>query len=151
MPRPRQCRRIGLLPEASAFKPAGVPGRLLPEVVLTLDELEAIRLADLEGMYQEDAASHMGVSRQTFGNIVASARSKIADCIVRGKMLRIQGGPVTVLPQRRFQCAACRHAWNEPHGTGRPEGCPACRSPDFHRQLMEGAPKDAVHGKRRHE
>ena len=76
------------------FKPAGVPARELEEVVLGLDGAEAICLADLEGLYQEAAAQRMGVSRQTFGRIVESARRTIADAIINGKCLRIEGGEV---------------------------------------------------------
>ena len=79
-----------------AFKPAGVPGRALEEVVLSLDEAESIRLADLEGLYQEAAAFRMGVSRQTFGRIVEAARRKVADAIINGKLLRIEGGEVLI-------------------------------------------------------
>jgi hypothetical protein len=64
----------------------------LSEVVLALDEAEAIRLADLEGLYQEDAALRMKVSRQTFGNIIHAAHAKIAEAIIQGKALRIEGG-----------------------------------------------------------
>lgn len=67
---------------------------MLDEVVITLDELESVRLADFEGLYQERAAELMGVSRPTFGRIVESARRKIADALVHGKVLRIAGGPV---------------------------------------------------------
>ena len=140
MPRPQHCRRIGLLPEVTIFKPAGVPGRTLPEIVLTLDELEAVRLADLEGLYQEEAAIRMEVSRQTFGNIISSAHAKLADCIVHGKMLRIEGGSVMVMQQRRFHCSDCGHAWNVPHGTGRPEGCPSCHGTNFHRVADDRGP-----------
>jgi len=140
MARPQNCRRIAFTPDVTIFKPAGIPGRTLPEVVLTLDELEAIRLADLEGLYQEDAASHMEVSRQTFGNIISSAHAKLADCIVNGKMLRIEGGSVMVLQQRRFECSDCGHAWNVPHGTGRPSSCPSCRSANFHRAADDRGP-----------
>lgn len=76
----------------SAFKPAGVPAHELGRVVLGFDELEAIRLADLDGLYQEAAALRMGVSRQTFGRIVESARRKVADAIINRKYLRIEGG-----------------------------------------------------------
>ena len=98
MPRPRQCRRVAQLPQATYFKPRGVPLRLLQQVSLTVDELEALRLADLEGLYQEEAAEQMNVSRQTFGRIVASARKKVADALVNGKALSIEGGPVEVTP-----------------------------------------------------
>ena len=80
MPRPFRCRRIYRRPDSNYFKPRGIPVGLLHEVNLTLDELEAIRLADLEGMYQEDAARKMNILRQTFGKIADSARRKVADC-----------------------------------------------------------------------
>ena len=92
MSRPVKCRRVGFVPDVLYFKPAGIPVRDLDEVALTMDELESIRLADLEGLYQEDAAGHMCVSRQTFANILVSARSKIAECLIQGKALRIEGG-----------------------------------------------------------
>ncbi len=76
------------------FKPAGIPARMLDEVVITLDELESVRLADFEGLYQERAAELMGVSRPTFGRIVEAARRKIADALIHGKLLRIAGGAV---------------------------------------------------------
>jgi uncharacterized protein len=67
---------------------------MLEEVNLTLDELEAIRLADLEEMYQEDAAKKMNISRQTFGNIINSAHKKIADVLLNSKALNIEGGVI---------------------------------------------------------
>ena len=76
------------------FKPAGIPGRFLEEVVLGLDGLEALRLAGLEGLYHEAAAARMGVSRATFGRIVEDARRRVAEALVEGKLLRIEGGPV---------------------------------------------------------
>ena len=94
MPRPFCRRRIWGHPVASVFKPAGMSLRTLEEVVLTLDEFEAVRLADLDALYQEQAAARMGVSRPTFARIVDSARRKLADALVHGKALRIEGGPV---------------------------------------------------------
>ncbi|MBN1865209.1 MAG: DUF134 domain-containing protein [Victivallales bacterium] len=94
MPRPFCKRIVESSPGASYFKPAGIPMRMLEEASLTLDEFESLRLADLEGMYQEEAAKKMGVSRPTFSRIVASARKKIADALVNGKALRIEGGHV---------------------------------------------------------
>jgi predicted DNA-binding protein (UPF0251 family) len=135
MPRPLKCRRIGWEPEVSAFEPAGIPGQALAQVTLSLDELEAVRLADLEGLYQEQAAQRMEVSRQTFGNIVASARRKLADCVVNGKHLRIEGGSVRCSGARTFCCENCRREWSLPHGQGRPHACPACSSHDIHRKL----------------
>ncbi len=135
MPRPYKCRCIGRQPAVSAFKPVGVPGHALPQVTLSLDELEAVRLADLEGLYQEQAAARMEVSRQTLGNIVASARRKLADCVVNGKLLRIQGGAVRLAGERTFACGRCRRRWSQPFGSGPPEACPGCRSRDIHRTL----------------
>lgn len=94
MPRPFCRRRVAGRPAASIFKPIRIPVSELDEVVVTLDEFEAIRLADLEGLYQEKAAGTMNVSRPTFSRIVESAHRKIADVLVHGKALRIEGGPV---------------------------------------------------------
>lgn len=94
MPRPFCPRRIAGRPAAPIFKPVGIPLRELDEVVMALDEFEALRLADLDGMYQEQAAEQMNVSRPTFSRIVDSAHRKMADAIVHGKALRIEGGPV---------------------------------------------------------
>ena len=89
MARPMICRKVSGEVAARYFKPPGIPMRLLAEVELELDEIEAIRLADLEGLYQVDAAARMGVSRQTFGNIIARAHKKVASALLCGKALRI--------------------------------------------------------------
>ena len=94
MPRPHACRRINGSPLASVFKPIGVPMHDLEEITMTLDEFEALRLADLNGLYQEQAAAQMAISRPTFSRIVDAARRKVADALVHGKALRIEGGPV---------------------------------------------------------
>ena len=96
MPRPENIREIDNHPPVTWFKPAGMPMRNLEEVVITLDEIEAIRLADAEGLYHEQVAEQMKVSRQTVGRILASARGKIADALVNGKAMRIEGGTVVV-------------------------------------------------------
>jgi predicted DNA-binding protein (UPF0251 family) len=74
------------------FKPAGIEMRALEEVTLQLDEIEALRLTDLEGLYQEEAAARMGISRPTLSRISAEARWKVADALVNGKALRVEGG-----------------------------------------------------------
>lgn len=89
MARPKCKRNIKCLANASFYKPAGIPLRELQDVVIEKDEMEALRLADKEGMYHEDAARSMGISRQTFGRIVSSARRKIADALINGKAIRI--------------------------------------------------------------
>jgi len=92
MPRPCRCRHVRCTPDANYFKPRGIPVDQLKEINLTLDELEAIRLADFCDLYQEDAAARMKISRQTFGNIIKSAHKKIADALLQGKALKIEGG-----------------------------------------------------------
>jgi hypothetical protein len=93
---------------------------------MTLDEFEALRLADLEGRYQEQAAERMGVSRSTFGRIVDSAHRKVAEVLIEGKALRIQGGPVHTEPQGRFRCRSCALPWAGEAGGAGP--CPRCRT-----------------------
>ncbi len=100
MPRPFCCRRIEGRPAALVFKPIGMPMVEIDEVVMSLDEFEAMRLADLDGLYQEEAAQRMNVSRPTFGRIIEAAHQKVADAIVHGKALRIEGGPVSVAGHR---------------------------------------------------
>lgn len=136
MPRPLKCRRIFCNPNYRYFKPKGISLMNLSEINLTLDELEAIRLADKEGLYQEDAAKKMNISRQTFGNILDSAHKKIAEFLIEGKALKIEGGEVKMM-ERYFVCYDCKHEWTEPYGTGRPQECPKCKSNNIHR-----APKD---------
>ena len=107
MPRPFSCRRIAGRPAASIFKPAGIPLRELEEVVMTLDEFEAMRLASLDGLYQEQAAEEMNISRTTFSRVIQSAHRKVADALVHGKALRIEGGPVKL--QKRRCCREHDH------------------------------------------
>ncbi len=133
MARPRASRRINSLPECTYFKPRGIPLAALEEVQLTVDEVEAIRLADLEGLYQEEAAQRMKVSRATFGRILDAAHKKVADALVTGKALRIEGGDVEIVSQRMFRCEDCCHQWEAPYGTGRPDSCPSCKSHSIHR------------------
>ncbi|MFH1507162.1 MAG: DUF134 domain-containing protein [Candidatus Omnitrophota bacterium] len=132
MPRPFRFRRVQCRPDSNYFKPRGIPVDSLEEVNLSMDELEAIRLADLEGMYQEDACGKMNISRQTFGNIINSAHKKIADSLVNSKALRIEGGAVK-MTERHFTCYDCKNEWSLPYGTGRPSECPSCKSSNIHR------------------
>jgi len=83
------------------FKPAGVPACRLQWLNLTLDEFEAMRLADLDGLHQEQAAARMRISRQTFGRIVENARRKVAQALSSGMALSIEGGVVSVTAQGR--------------------------------------------------
>lgn len=88
--RGRRRRRVWREPEFTGFYPAGV--RSAETVVLSVDEFEAIRLKDLEGIEQREAGERMGVSQPTFHRIIESARRKVADAIVNGKRIRIEGG-----------------------------------------------------------
>ena len=96
MPRPSHCRRVSALPKASYFKPKGVPLSDIDERVLTLDGLEALRLADYEGRNIDEAAVRMGVSRHTFGRLLRRARHCVAEALVDGLALRIEGGVCTM-------------------------------------------------------
>ncbi|OXS29709.1 MAG: DNA-binding protein [Desulfovibrio sp. MES5] len=92
MPRPSHCRRVSALPKASYFKPKGIPLSDLDERILPLDGLEALRLADYEGRNMDEAAARMGVSRHTFGRLLRRARHCVAEALVDGLALRIEGG-----------------------------------------------------------
>jgi len=133
MPRPVCCRRIGIEPGCRAFKPLGIPAVGLERVALGLDEFEALRLADLEGLYHDAAAERMGVSRATFGRIVEAARRKVAEALVYGRLLVIEGGEVAMGESREFACHSCGHSWSVPFGEPRPAGCPSCAKADVHR------------------
>lgn len=89
MPR-RMRRRIRGNFDKVCFKPCGVPNHSLEKVFLDEDELEAIRLMDFEGLYQEDVANEMGVSRPTISRILKNARAKIADALINGKSIEIR-------------------------------------------------------------
>lgn len=122
MPRPRCRRNIGFLPQVTYFKPAGIRMAELDEVVLQHDELEAIRLKDLLGESQEEAARKMNVSQPTFHRLLLSAHEKIAHAIVNGKALRIEGGNVAIDERFVPPCGwrhICRHGWKEKSGVNK--------------------------------
>mgnify|MGYP005854640877 CR=1 FL=1 len=104
--------------------------RELEQVDLTVEELEALRLADLEGLYQEEAAEMMEVSRQTFQRVLREARRKVAEALIQGKALGVSGGDYVVVGDTRiFECVACGYTWTEPFGTGVracEAACPKC-------------------------
>jgi predicted DNA-binding protein (UPF0251 family) len=92
MSRPFKCRRVAFMPGVTYFKPAGIPLRYLEEVRLSVEEVEALRLKELEGLEQVQGAQKMNISRQTFQRVLASARHKVADALLNGKAIRIEGG-----------------------------------------------------------
>ncbi|MCZ7664436.1 MAG: DUF134 domain-containing protein [Thermoleophilia bacterium] len=96
MPRPPKWRCVAQVPQSRLFKPSGMPAAALEQVTLSLDGLEALRLLDLEGATQEEAAERMGVSRSTVSRLAADARRVVAETLVEGKALVIEGGPVAI-------------------------------------------------------
>lgn len=156
LPMPRPCfpRRIAFIPGFTYFKPAGIPLRSLAEVSLSPDELEALRLADFEGRYQEAGARKMGVSRQTFGRIVEIARKKVAEALVEGKAIRLEGGLAAAGIRHRYHCCRCRRSWWVSPASAHPGKCPSCRRGrvgpvgeiEFQPQTAPGAEKAGQRG-----
>jgi predicted DNA-binding protein (UPF0251 family) len=109
----------------------------LESVGLSVDEFEAIRLKDFEGLEQTAAADSMRISQPTFHRVIEAARKKVADALVNGKAIRIEGGEYMSDTNRKFKCVDCGNEWKEPHGKGRPDACPKCGSKNIHR-----APQD---------
>ncbi|MCG2686193.1 DUF134 domain-containing protein [Candidatus Parcubacteria bacterium] len=143
MPRPKKKRRISFLPNIVYFKPRGVPLRQLGEVGLAFEELEAIRLADLEELGQTAAARKMGISQSTFARVLASAHRKISEALIRGKAIRVEGGDFVMseTPVRQLKCESCQHIFEVPFGTGErgiEMKCPKCGSDQVHRVDQAG-------------
>jgi len=132
--RPVSCRCVEDLPKVTCFNPEGVSPSRLQSVVISVDELEALRLADKMGLYQADAAARMRISRQTFGRIIESAHKKVAEAIVEGKSICIAGGhveahsgPFGASGPESCVCLGC--GYENPHFDGIPcriELCPQC-------------------------
>ncbi|MFH1188325.1 MAG: DUF134 domain-containing protein [bacterium] len=89
MPRPKRCRKIGFNPDIVFFKPQGVPMRSLEVVELSLEELEALRLKNIEKLEQTQCAEKMGTSQSTFQRILSSAYRKISDALITGKAIKV--------------------------------------------------------------
>lgn len=133
MPRPTCRRRIGFQPKTVYFKPAGVPVGAIQEVVIGHDEVEAMRLKNLLGFPQEEAANQMGVSQPTFHRLINTAHQKIADAIINGKALRIEGGNVTV---ETGAAGPCR--WRKGWGQGCASAEIAAASPRNEKDSVQG-------------
>jgi predicted DNA-binding protein (UPF0251 family) len=129
MPRPRKRRRVWSEPRPAIFKPVGIPLDQLKTITLLHEELEALRLVDLEARYQEDAAQQMNISRSTLQRIVSEARYKVTQALTEGVALHIEGGTFRVVNQC-WQCNDCGYLWEIEHGSGRstPARCPSCNS-----------------------
>ena len=128
MSRPPKCRRVEFMPDTTYFKPAGIPLKDLDEIAISIAEIEALRLKELEGLEQEQGAEKMNVSRPTFQRMLASARKKVADALLNGKAMRIEGGNFE-MTWRRFRCHR-GHEWElEKPVSALPELCPKCSEP----------------------
>ena len=132
MARPTKWRRIENVPTVPYFIPSEKGVDEIPENVLKLEELEAIRLKDLEGLEQSECAEKMEVSRPTFQRILLSAREKVADSLVNGKTILIEGGNFTrhICP---VKCMDCGNEWTESYENMESiqkgeYACPACGS-----------------------
>jgi len=128
--RPTKLRCVAQLPNVSFFRPVGVPVNVLQGVSLSLEELESIRLKDFEGLEQEKCAETMHISRPTFHRVLESARGKLADALINGKAIQIEGGNFA-LPQHHFRCNNDGHEWNVPFealAKKIPLSCPVCAS-----------------------
>jgi len=112
MGRPPLWRRVDFIPEITYFKPAGIPLAQLQEVRLSVEEAEAIRLKDIETLEQEECAQKMHISRTTFARVLTLARQKVADALLNGKGIRIEGGNFEMVA-RRFRCVN-GHEWDVP-------------------------------------
>ncbi|MFW9985589.1 MAG: DUF134 domain-containing protein [Candidatus Odinarchaeota archaeon] len=128
MPRPYKRRFVRAEPNVTYYKPRGIPIGTIGEVVLNIDEFEALRVKDHLGLPQKEAAQQLKVSQPTLHRILKSAHAKVAHALVNGMALRIDGGPYDLPKVRWFRCFTCQTQWTEPFGTGRPEVCPRCDS-----------------------
>ena len=125
-------RCVASIPEVTFFKPVGIPYRILEEVRLSVEEAEAIRLKDLEGLEQEQCAERMNISRPTFHRVLGAGRQKVADALLNGRAIRIEGGKFE-MAIRRFRCLS-GHEWEVPFETMvamPPRFCPKCNSPSI--------------------
>ena len=136
MARPRKCRWVEFEPGVTFFKPQGIPMRALEQVVISVDELEAIRLSDLLGLSQEEVAQEMKVSRPTVTRMLAKAHRTIADALVNGKAIKIAGGDYLVA-KRELVCLDCNHVWEASTSLREPLSCPRCHSQAIQRQATE--------------
>jgi len=140
LPRPPKVRRVEFTPNVTLFKPAGIPLMELDEVSLAVDELEAIRLRQLEGLDQEACAQRMRVSRPTFQRILNAGLTKVAEALVEGKAIRVCGGTYR-LAKRQFWCRFCGNRFEVPFERAVSQEqifCPDCNRGPAHPQGGRG-------------
>ena len=110
MVKPKKIRNVLYPPKTIYFSPRGVPVKDLTDVIITVDEYEAIRLADHKKLKQEEAAKKMNISRPTFTRIIESARRKVAEALVNVKAIMVEGGSFVFL-KNRIRCISCSNIW----------------------------------------
>lgn len=130
MPRPRIERIVKEPPRFQRFKPVGIPARLLEQISLTLDEFEALRLADYKDLEHERAANQMGISRPTFTRLIDQARKKVAIALIEGKELFIKGGTF-YFRNNLVKCINCGAIIPIKIGENIARICPDCGGTDF--------------------
>ena len=128
---------MNFIPEATYFKPAGIPMRFLEEINLSLDEIEALRLADFQNESQIDAAKKMNISQSTFQRVLSSARQKVAEALVIGKSIKIQGGEVS-MPNVSGPTGAGRGRQGGEFSAG-PGGKCVCTNPECQHEISHKA------------
>ena len=126
MPRPQNNRIVHEPPLFSEFKPIGIKGQSLEQIILSLDEFEAIRLADYMKYSHEEAAEEMEISRSTFTRLIEQAREKMAEFIIKGKLLNIEGGNIH-FRNNLIRCKSCGHMFKIKFKEAISE-CPSCHS-----------------------
>ena len=147
MSRPTKYRYVESTPEVNLFQPGGVPSR--GELIMPVEELEAIRLKDLEGLDQIGCAQRMRISRATFQRILESARMKLAEAVVNGKAIHVEGGNFR-LAVIRFRCAEYGHEWEAPfEARDISQKCPTCYSSNIYRIDQGVSPSKMAATKRR--
>jgi len=149
--RPKKTRFINFNPRTTYFKPQEIPLSSLEENILTVDELEALRLKNYKELKQIKCAKKMKVSQSTFQRILHSANQKVADALINGKAIKIDGGVFKMNQKnllisknkkmRKFKCEKCKYEWEEEFGTGKrgaEMSCPKCQSKEIHRTDQSG-------------
>lgn len=126
MPRPKKNKMVSSPPLYSGFKPVGIRRDMLQEINLEIDEYEAIRLSDYEGLDHADAAAEMEISRSTFSRLIEKARTKMATFLIEGRMLQIEGGKIH-FRDNVLKCQGCGNIFNIDIGTTLSK-CPECGS-----------------------
>ena len=133
MARPTKCRKVEFLPETTYFRPLkegtsslNKDGDNIEEVILKVEELEAMRLKDIEGLTQQECADEMGISRQTFQNVIDNGRKKIAIALTEGRAINIKGGNYA-FSFCEFKCKSCNQTYDINYVKDK-NICPSCNS-----------------------